>query len=62
MSLLGPWVLIRSWHLTSGLVSRGGMVHTICGRWASKDATERPKLVLSEKSCESCLRLKVAAE
>ena len=50
------FVQIRSWHIRSGLVSRGGLIHTLCGKWARADAKTAPGLP-SGKSCESCLRL-----
>lgn len=50
------WLLIRSWHQASGLVSRGGLLHTLCGRWAPRDAKTAPGLPAG-KSCEACLRL-----
>jgi hypothetical protein len=55
------WVLVRSWHLTSGLVSRGGLIHTLCGRWAPANAKTAPGLPVG-KSCESCFRLREIAE
>ena len=55
---MGGWVKVRSWHLKSGLVSRGGLVHTLCGRWAPASSTQAPTIPTNEKSCESCLRLK----
>ena len=55
------WVLIRSWHIQSGLVSRGGLIHTLCGRWAAKDAKQAPGLP-NGKSCEACFRLRETAE
>lgn len=58
---MGGYVKIRSWHVRSGLVSRGGMVHTLCGRWASATALQSAVLPMGEKSCESCLRLKAQA-
>lgn len=58
---MGGFVLIRSWHLKSGLVSRGGLIHTLCGRWAPADAKQAPGLPAG-KSCESCFRLREIAE
>ena len=56
------YVKIRSWHLGSGLVSRSGRVHTLCGRWAALTAPQAPALPMAEKSCESCLRLREVIE
>ena len=56
------FVKIRSWHIGSGLVSRSGRVHTLCGRWAAQNAPERDGLPYAEKSCESCLRLREVIE
>jgi hypothetical protein len=47
-------VRIRSWHLASGLVSRGGLIHTLCGRWAAQDVPTRAELPGNEKTCERC--------
>jgi hypothetical protein len=55
------FVIIRSWHLASGVVSRGGMIHTLCGRWAAKDAKSAPGLPAG-KSCEACFRAREVAE
>jgi hypothetical protein len=55
------YVLIRSWHIQSGLISRGGMSHTLCGKWAKADAKTAPGLPAG-KSCESCLRNQAWAE
>lgn len=55
------WVLVRSWHLASGLVSRGGLIHTLCGRWAAKDAKTAPGLPAG-RSCERCFQLREIAE
>lgn len=55
-------VRIRSWHLASGLVSRGGMIHTLCGRWAPKDARQADVLPGNEATCEKCAVLKLRAE
>lgn len=57
---MGGWVKVRSWHIQSGLISRGGMVHTLCGRWAAKDA-ESSATMPAGKSCEACFRLREAA-
>jgi hypothetical protein len=48
------WVRIISWHIRSGVVSRGGMIKALCGRWAdphAPQADERPQ----GKTCETCL-------
>ena len=58
---MAGWVKIRSWHLQSGLVSRSGRVHTLCGRWATDHALSSATLPQNEKSCESCLRLREIA-
>ena len=55
-------VRIRSWHLASGLVPRGGLIHTLCGRWAPKDAVTADTLPSNEPTCERCAVLKVRAE
>jgi hypothetical protein len=55
------FVQIRSWHLTSGLVSRSGLIHTLCGKWAPADAKQAPGLP-SGKSCEGCFRVQAAGE
>jgi hypothetical protein len=49
------YVLIRSYHLASGLVSRSGRVFTLCGRWAPQNAPESDTLPAG-KTCESCYR------
>ncbi|HSB54921.1 MAG TPA: hypothetical protein VLD58_11215, partial [Gemmatimonadales bacterium] len=53
------WVKIKSWHLTSGLVSRTGLVHTLCGKWAPA-GTPGP-LPANAKSCERCFQLREQA-
>lgn len=58
---MNGWVLIRSWHIKSGLISRGGMVHTLCGKWAPSDAQQSPGLI-NGKSCETCFRLREKAD
>ena len=55
---MSEWVRIVSWHLTTGGVSRGNWIKTVCGRYAdpsSPQADDRPQ----GKTCETCLRIKV---
>jgi hypothetical protein len=33
------YVKLRSWHIASGIESRGGQVKLLCGRWATVRAT-----------------------
>lgn len=60
--MINEWVHIRSWHIASGVISRGGMVHTMCGRWAAKDAKTEVNLPTLGKTCESCFRLQEQRE
>lgn len=55
---MAGWVRIRSWHIQSGLVSRGGLIHTLCGRWAPQHALSAAALPPGEKSCEKCFQLR----
>ena len=50
------WFQIRSWHVYSGFVSRGGLLKAVCGRWSGSNTElvdDRPV----GKTCESCLRI-----
>lgn len=58
---MAGWIRIRSWHIQSGLISRGGLTHTLCGRWAPVDAASSSTLPQGEKSCEACFRLREQA-
>lgn len=60
------FVKIRSWHALSGLVSRGGLEQTRCGRWVrvegslvdgGQEVHPTSDTLPAEKSCEVCLRL-----
>jgi len=55
---MAGWVKVKSWHIQSGLVSRSGRVHTLCGRWAALHAVSAAVLPSGEKSCERCFQLK----
>ena len=50
------YVRIVSWHVATGLVSRGAQIQARCGRWAPADAEQSDHLPGDEKSCETCLR------
>lgn len=57
------WVLIRAWHLRSGLVSRGGLIHTLCGKWAAKDAKALAGSPPGNAAtCERCFQLREIAD
>jgi hypothetical protein len=55
---LGRWT--TSWHILDG--TEGGQDLTRCGRWVPNKATieHSADLPLSDKSCETCLRLEAA--
>ena len=55
-------VRIASWHLTTGIVSRGAQIQTRCGRWAAPDAEQRAELPSDEKTCERCAVLTLRDE
>lgn len=49
------WFKLTSWHVWSPSRSRGELLRSLCGRWATAELVDdRPG---GEKSCESCLRL-----
>jgi hypothetical protein len=51
------YIKIRSWHVVSTWTRVPGHAITLCGKSASGE--QSPFLPISEKSCETCLRLKV---
>jgi hypothetical protein len=48
------WVKIRSWHGVN-TISRGDGTFTKCGRYTMNPRQD--ERVISEKTCENCLRL-----
>lgn len=55
---MSKWVKIVSWHILSGVESRGGQMKTLCGRWVDALSPVVDEFPYDEKSCEVCLRIK----
>lgn len=53
--MVPAWVKIRSWHIPSGVVSRAGRLHTLCGNWSATNAETSAEMPAG-KTCESCFR------
>lgn len=49
-------VKIASWHIQSGIVSRGGLIKTLCGRWVEPGSPQADDYG-TDRSCETCLRI-----
>jgi hypothetical protein len=52
------FVKLRSWHVVE-LVSRGGQIKTLCGKWAPPNASTALSFG-DEKSCEACFRVQAS--
>lgn len=53
---------IVSWHVATGIVSRGAQIQTRCGRWAPADAPQSDHLPGDEPTCERCAVLTLRDE
>jgi len=51
------WVKVKSWHVLKYRYTEGHGGRTLCGLWADADKPRSDDLFLTEKSCETCLRL-----